>query len=165
MRRAWKILFALLFGAAATLATGQVQSAQSGLLCASPAGSCQVIRSYGFPLAWRTVVSYIYPQRYSCPGPLERDCILPTDPPLRYDLITFLLDTLFLSTVSYGLILIAALSRSRQLAGLPRRVSTLMRKAAWFEKSWENPTNYTSTPGLENLRVTSLDQPHWLRIS
>ena len=111
MRRAWKILFALLLSTAATLASGQIYSSQSGLLCASPAGLCQVIRSYGFPLAWRTVVSFVHPQGYSCTGPLLRDCILSTYPPLRYNLMTFLLDTLFLAAIGYGVILFAGLGR------------------------------------------------------
>lgn len=134
LRRALKILFALLLGTVATLVSGQIYSSQSSPLCASTTDLCQIIRSYGFPLAWRIVVSFVYPQGYSCAGPLERDCILSTYPP-PYNLITFVLDALFLSTISYGLIVFAGLSRRHLFPKLPRRLPTLIRKLlAWLEQ-------------------------------
>ncbi|TMI23037.1 hypothetical protein E6H31_00180 [Candidatus Bathyarchaeota archaeon] len=118
MGRISKFIFALILGIAATLATGQIQSSQSDFVCFSTAGSCQATMWYGFPVAWRTLVSYTYP--LGCTGPLKRDCILqPYRLPPRYDLFTFLLDTLFYATFSYGLVLFARLSYRQLFARLP----------------------------------------------
>ena len=122
MGRVWKIIFALILGVAVTLVTGLIQSSQSDLLCVSPLGTCQATKSYGFPLSWRKVVSYVYPP--DCTGPLERACILQLYyPPQRYDLISFLLDAIFFATLDYGLILSAGWSYRHLLTRFPLRVS------------------------------------------